>query len=234
MPSPVRRGSAWRRCLRRAFALAIAVLLAAAACSRRATQAPVVWRFDNLESIGGHEVTVAGDPRVIDTPKGKALEFDGVDDGIFLEVHPIEGMERFTAEVVFRPYPDGPEEQRFLHMQQNGSTERLMFETRLTKDGRWFLDTFIKTGEDRHTLYAEEFEHGFGPWFHAAVVVDGRTFRHYVNGKLELATEIDYRAQGPGKTSLGVRQNRVYWFKGAVRVARFTPRPLPPEEFLVP
>ena len=44
----------------------------------------VIWELDNLEEIGGHKVTVVGEPKVIDTPQGKAIEFDGVDDGIFL------------------------------------------------------------------------------------------------------------------------------------------------------
>ena len=50
----------------------------------------IIWELDNLEAIGGHKVTVEGKPKVIDTPYGKALEFDGVDDGIFLDVHPAD------------------------------------------------------------------------------------------------------------------------------------------------
>jgi hypothetical protein len=38
--------------------------------------------------------------------------------------------------------------------------------------------------------------------------------------------------QGPGHTSVGVRINRQYYFKGAVRMARFTRRALAPSEFL--
>jgi hypothetical protein len=33
-------------------------------------------------------------------------------------------------------------------------------------------------------------------------------------------------------TSIGVRQNKIYWFKGAVRKARFSNRALPPNEFM--
>jgi hypothetical protein len=29
-----------------------------------------------------------------------------------------------------------------------------------------------------------------------------------------------------------VRLNKVHWFRGAIHTARFTPRPLPPREFL--
>ena len=69
----------------------------------RAAEDSVLWLLDNLESIGGHEVRVEGDPRVIETPHGKAIEFDGIDDGIFLDVHPLAGKTEFTAEVLFKP-----------------------------------------------------------------------------------------------------------------------------------
>src|SRR5438128_1966313 len=41
-----------------------------------------LWTFDRLDRIGGHKTTVLGDPRLVDTPVGKAIEFDGVDDAI--------------------------------------------------------------------------------------------------------------------------------------------------------
>lgn len=192
----------------------------------------VVWDLDNLTAIGGHKVTVEGDPVVIDTPLGKAIEFDGVDDGIFLDVHPLEGLSTFTVEVVFKPYVDGAAEQRFFHMQENSSESRVMFETRLVQNERWFLDTFIKSGEQNVTLYASEDEHPIGPWYHAAIVVDKDSFKHFVNGNLELSSALGYMAQHEGKTSLGVRLNRVHWFKGAIKTIRFTPRVLDPEQFL--
>ena len=62
--------------------------------------------------------------------------------------------------------------------------------------------------------------------------MDGTTFKHYVNGSLELSTEIEFEAFKPGRSSIGVRQNEVYWYKGAIRKARFTPHILSPEQFL--
>jgi hypothetical protein len=54
---------------------------------------------------------------------------------------------------------------------------------------------------------------------------------HFVNGEKELeATDVKFGPLGPGKISLGVRQNRLYWFKGAIREVRFTPAALPPEK----
>lgn len=192
----------------------------------------VVWSLDNLQSIAGNPVSVAGDPRVIDSPNGKAIEFDGVDDGIFLDVHPLAGMSTFTVEVIFKPYAEGAPEQRFLHMQENASDDRVMFETRLVGDDRWFLDTFIKSGDQKVPLYAIDNQHAVDTWYHAAIVVDDGSFRHFVDGQLELSEHIQFDLQHAGRTSLGVRLNKVNWFKGAIRTVRFTPRVLTPDEFL--
>ena len=62
-----------------------------------------VWSFDRLANIGGNPTTVLGEPRLVDTPLGKVLEFDGVDDALFIDDHPLAGTRAFTFEVVFRP-----------------------------------------------------------------------------------------------------------------------------------
>lgn len=193
----------------------------------------MIWEFDNLERIGGHAVTVIGEPQVIDTPEGKAIEFDGEDDGILLPVHPLAGMDQFTAEVIFNPYAEGRKAQRFFHMEETGETEdRVMFETRLTDDGLWFLDTYVKSGENSYPQLAEDYKHPIEPWWHAAIVMDDSTISHYVNGELEMSSPVIFEPQEPGQTSVGMRLNQVHWYKGAVRVARFTPEPLKPEAFL--
>jgi hypothetical protein len=195
--------------------------------------APVFWRIDNLKEIGGHKVTVVGEPRRVASTDLDWLEFDGRDDGIFLDVHPLAGAKQFTAEVIFRPDADGPAEQRFFHMQENDSENRILFETRL-REGKWFLDTFIQSGEAGATLFAEKFQHPLGKWYHAAIVVDGKEMRAYVNGQLEMSTPLAFEPQKAGKTSLGVRINKVFWFKGAIRGVRFTRRVMEPKEFLKP
>src|SRR5262245_8803399 len=78
----------------------------------------VVWKLDNLTSIGGHPVTVVGAPKLVDTDSGTAVEFNGTTDGLFLDVNPLAGLERFTLEIEFQPAPDGGEEQRFVHFQE--------------------------------------------------------------------------------------------------------------------
>lgn len=192
------------------------------------------WKLDNLKSIGGHAVTVVGNPRVIETDAGKAIEFDGVQDGVFVDANLLAGLKEYTAEVIFLPVADGPKEQRFLHFQPTGTEDRGLFETRLTPDGQWFLDTYLQTGEAKQTLYADKFLHPLGPWYHAAITVDGRTMRHFVNGKEELSADVALSPLGPGRTSIGMRFNQVHWFKGAIREIRVTPAILSPAEFLKP
>ena len=61
---------------------------------------------------------------------------------------------------------------------------------------------------------------------------DGKEFSNYVDGVREGAAELQLAPHGPGHASVGVRINKVFYFKGAVRLARFTRRALPPSEFL--
>src|SRR5262245_39567913 len=78
----------------------------------------VTWNFDRLDRIGGNSVAIHGQPKVIDTPEGKAILFDGVDDAIQLEVHPLAGAGTFTWEAVFRP-DGGQAEQRWFHLEES-------------------------------------------------------------------------------------------------------------------
>jgi hypothetical protein len=203
--------------------------------ARLPAQSPqaIEWRIDNLKQIGGHAVTAVGDPRLVEGPEHRVVEFDGVDDALFVDVHPLAGRRQFTAEVFFRPAADGPKEQRFFHLQADGSEDRVLFETRLTDDGKWFLDTYVKSTGGECTLYAQDHTHPIGPWYHAAIVIDGRTMRHYVNGQLELSQPLMFEPHAAGRTSIGVRINKVHWYKGAIGWARFTPRALEPKEMAV-
>jgi hypothetical protein len=212
------------------FALAFAVFTSGGQPSGHAVRSEV-WQIDKLETIGGHATTVIGNPRVIDAPGGKAVLFDGVDDALLVQANPIAGLQAFTVEAVFRPDSGGNKEQRWLHIQGNTRDDRVLLEIRVEGD-QWFLDTFIKSGENRRTLYAENFKHPLGQWYHVALVFDGSTMKHYVDGREELSGPLTIAPLDDGKTSLGVRMNRVNWFKGAIWKARFTPRALAPKEFM--
>lgn len=194
------------------------------------TMASEVWTFDRLDRVGGHPTKILGNPRVVDTPLGKVTEFDGVDDALFVEVHPLAGAGTFTWEAIFRP-DGGAREQRWFHLQENGSENRMLFEIRVEGD-RWFLDSFNFSTTGTATLMNKASLHPLGAWYHVAAVYDGREFRNYVNGVQDGAAEVQLSPQGPGRSSIGVRINLVNYFRGAIHSARFTRRALAPGEFL--
>lgn len=214
---------------------ACATLLSAFFVTLSAQPAQETWVFDRIDEIGGHKTQVLGHPRVIDSPVGKAIEFNGQDDGLLLDVHPLAGASQFTWEAIFRP-DGGNAEQRWFHLEQNPATgddadNRMLFEIRVI-DGRWCLDAFNHSGPVQKALLFRNKLHDLGAWYHVAAVYDGQEFRSYVNGVQEGAAQIHLTPQGPGRTSIGVRLNQLYYFKGAIHLARFTPRALAPSEFL--
>ncbi len=190
-----------------------------------------MWNFDSITQIGGHAVTAEGRPHLISTPAGKAVQFDGVADALFLDVHPLAGAATFTWEVIFRPDAGGAAEQRFFHFQENAAETRMLFEIRVIA-GSWCLDSFALSGAESKALMDRGKLHPLGVWHHAAAVYDGREYRNYVDGVLEGAAEVHLAPQGPGRTSIGTRIDRRDYFKGAVLAARMTNRALPPADFL--
>ena len=192
----------------------------------------IEWVLDNLTSIGGHAVSVVGAPRVVQTPIGPAVEFDGSSDGVFVDASPIEGLKAFTVEVLFEPAGDGPEEQRFLHVSETGSENRLLFETRTLPGGSWCLDTFLRHSDLSRTLIDRHLAHPAGNWHVVALAYDGTTMTHYVDGVRELSGDVAFPPLGAGRTSIGVRQNLISWFKGRIRLVRVTPVALPAARLL--
>lgn len=215
------------------YGLLLIGVLQSASPAAAAEGGEVFWRIETPQSVGGNSVEVLGAPKPIGAGWGTVLEFDGKDDGLIVQANPLAGLKSFTVEIVFRPDPDGPPEQRFLHFQE-ADDHRALIETRVTGDGNWFLDTFLKSGEPEKTLYAKEHLHRAGRWFHAALTYDGKLMRHFVNGALELEGEVSFKPMTGGKTSIGCRMNRVYWFKGAIASVRVSPGALEPEAFTIP
>jgi hypothetical protein len=196
----------------------------------------VTWTFDRLENIGGHKTTVLGQPKVIASSVGRAVEFDGVDDALFIDNHPLSGATTFTWEAIFRP-DGGQREQRWFHLSEQDprtgadTDNRMLFEIRVVDD-QWYLDSFTQSGTESRALMNRQALHALRAWYHVASVYDGREFRNYVDGVLEGSAQLHLAPQGPGHTSVGVRINKVFYFKGAVHLARFTRRALSPSEFL--
>jgi PelA/Pel-15E family pectate lyase len=196
------------------------------------TRAPVDWRLETLQRIGGHPVTVVGNPKVVDTDIGPAIAFDGADDGLFVDVNPLDGLKAFTVETVFKPAPGGPEEQRFLHFEEARTGNRALMELRRRADDRWALDTYLRSGEAGLTLLDRNRTHPADRWYVAALTYDGKTMTHYVDGVREMSGETAFAPLQGGRTSIGVRQNRVSWFKGQIHRIRVTGAALTPPSLL--
>lgn len=192
-------------------------------------------KLDSLDSIGGFPVSKIGEPSIVETSAGKAIAFNGIDDGLILRGNPLSNAVSFTIEVIFKPeasYPDNIE-QRFIHIQNlKNENSRILVELRLTNDDQWFLDTFIKSDESALTLYAEKFLHPVGEWQHAALVYEEGIMKHFVNGIEEMSGSINYIPIEEGATSIGMRINKVSWFKGTIQTIKMTPKALKPKEFI--
>lgn len=219
---------------------ALSAGLSASAMGRRSTRdAPdqTRWTFDRLSNIGGAPTTVEGDPRLIDTPHGKAVLFDGVDDRLVIDRHPLAGMAQFTFEALFRP-DGGVFAQRWFHLNEEdptpgapASVTRMLFEIRVTGEA-WSLDAFATGPGYKQTLLFLDKTFPVGRWYWVAQSYDGKTYRAFVNGQLQGEVEMAFKPQGQGRSSVGARMNKVDYFKGALREARFTPRALAPEALL--
>ena len=193
------------------------------------------WSFDNLGKIGGHAVTVEGAPKLIETGAGKAVQFDGAEDILYVANHPLAGAETWTIEAVFRP-DGGAFEQRWLHLAEadaaNGDAQspRTLFEIRVV-DGGWYLDAFTTGPGYNKALIVPENLFPLGRWASVQQSFDGKIYRAYVGGVLQAEAEIAYVPQGAGRTGVGMRINKATPFHGAVHSARFTPRALTPAAF---
>ncbi len=212
-----------------AVSLAICALLAVAMSACTAGSPPLVWKLQDISRVGDYATSVSGSPRVVSEGGESAICFDGASDAIFVAHNPIAEWREFTIEALIKPDARGHEEQRFLHIQDERDS-RLLLETRLTDRGEWTLDTFLFVSpEVRLTLLDREQVHPAEQWHWVALTFDGETMIHYVNGKKELEGKIAFQPMTSGRTSIGVRQNKVSWYKGCIREVRFTPSALAAE-----
>jgi enamine deaminase RidA (YjgF/YER057c/UK114 family) len=196
-----------------------------------------VWRFDQTSSLGGYATKVLGHPQMVETPYGKAVLFNGRDDALFTDVHPLTGAKTWTWEVIFRPDEGGAAEQRFFHLSVldpatgTDTNDRMLFEIR-TRNGEWCLDSFVMAQDQSKTLLNCRKLHPLGKWYRVTAVYDGKMLKNYVGGELQGEGEVHLSPQGAGHSSVGVRINLQDYFKGAIFEARFTERALAPEGFL--
>jgi hypothetical protein len=219
--------------LKNSLAVALLAITAFAFLAGKKAIAPaqtIVWKLQRPNLVGNYKPVILGNPLVIKDKTGTSLSFNGVNDGLIIPKIPIEGWSRFTIEVLFKPAGDGPSAPRFIHFQDT-IMNRGTVEVRVTPHGRWYLDTFLKNGKadkaDKGlTLIDSTIQHQADQWYWAALVYDGKRMTSYVNSKKELEGEIDFPPMTSGNISLGVRLNKVNWFKGLIREIRFHPAAL--------
>jgi hypothetical protein len=233
---PARAGRPW-------FAAASCLALALAA-GAPASAAQELWRFDQTASLGGHPTKILGAPRLIDTEIGKAVAFNGVDDALFVGVHPLAGAATWTWEMIFKPDADGHPAQRIFHLQsvdpatgQDYPNERMLFEIRIVagtdgKPAQWCLDSFATADGQSRTLLNCEKLHPFGPWYRVTAVYDGKMLHNYVGDELQGEGDLALPPERPGRASVGTRIDLRDYYKGAMYEARFTRRALAPADFL--
>ena len=175
---------------------------------------------------------ILGDPSEIKVKGGKAFEFNG-NDGLYIKGMPLAGLESFTVEAIIKPYSNGPKEQRYMHM-GSYDNERITMETRINPDGTWYADCFLRLSPFKSkTLIDPSKTHPADRWYNVTFTVGPEGIASYVDGVLECSDDIPYKPViNSGITSLGVRQNKVGWYTGAIYKVRVSPGILKPEEFL--
>lgn len=194
------------------------------------------WDINSLTSIGGHSVTVNGNPEVVSTDLGDAVEFDGDGDQLIVDANPIGTEKEFTIEMIFKP-TGTYYEPRIIHIGElSGSGDRVMMEIRVDLlDEEWSLDGYLDTDLSELALLDEELGHPMNEWMHAAVTYADNTFKTYVNGVEELSGEVLFDNQvisEASKTSIGARMNYQHFFEGIIRKLKISYKALPPDEFI--
>jgi hypothetical protein len=139
-------------------------------------------------------------------------------------------MNQFTIEAIFHPESGGSFEQRFLHLGMD-KEDRLLLETRTTENNLWYLDAFIATGAAANPLFDKENCIRSIDGHHVAFVIDNGYLTSYVDGIREMADKTVLTPMQGGRTSIGVRQNKISWFKGSIYSIKITDTVLAPEQF---
>jgi hypothetical protein len=211
-----------------------------------ATGNRIVWDVDNLTGIGGFPVTSTGNPTVISTPYGDALEFNpaieadpavGTGDRIQVQGNPLGADTEFTIEMIFNPYASTaslqPRVFHICHPDSAASGVRTMtMETR--SSDAWYGDFFIKSINASGIMDAAK-THPTGQWTHMAMTYKSGVINGYVNGLLDVTypstTTVYTGLPSNAEVSLGGRMQGKYYFRGAIRQLIFTPKALEPADF---
>lgn len=224
---------------RRLILMSVSLLLLIFILSDCNSEKAEFWSINNLKEIGGHNVTVFGNPEVVDTKLGKAVKFDGDGDMLLVDFNPLGNTTEFTVEVVLKPEAAYPEniKPRFLHFQDPDDLDakRLMVELRVNEENQCYLDAFLNTDTSSLALIDPKLVHSTEEWLHAAVTYKNNTLTTYVNGEKQLSGSIGYKdafINPTGKVAIGGRMNKVDYFRGLIKTLKVSKVALEPVDFI--
>lgn len=202
-----------------------------------------IWLINNLTEIDGKGVVVYGNPKIIVTEKGSAMEFNadasnapatGKGDRIQIKGNPLGiSANDFTIEMIFKPYLTTTDfAPRVLHIcsPDSMSGPRVMtMEIRSTNV--WNTDFYIKSVTGSGIMGSKKYQ--TGQWMHLAMTYKNGELKGYVNGEIDVSYVGSKYTGLPAnaEVSLGGRMNNVNYFKGAVLKLIFTSEALEPSQF---
>jgi hypothetical protein len=180
-----------------------------------------IWSLNSTDGLKPDSVTVWGNPRNNSLADGRrCLSFDGKQDGLLIHHNPIAGAKHFTIQVIFKPYPSYPDNiaQRFLHIQDpENNDHRILMELRLNDHNQWSADLFMSAGADSLLLRDPSRGHPLNRWDTMMLSYQQGIMKAYVNGVRESSGKVKFAPLGKSAViSIGVRQNRISWFHGAI------------------
>lgn len=188
------------------------------------------WVVSSLLKSDLSNAQINGNPTIINSSFGEVVYFNGVDDALLLNEIPINNAKVFTLEMIFKPDENAPFEQRILHIGEIKG-DRLLLEIRAVNTN-WYFDGFVASGKNKLALIDDKLIHPLCKWYHVALVVTPNSLTTYVNGIKELHENYSFKPINNGKTSIGVRMNKVSWFKGTIYKIKITPKQLKPNKFM--
>lgn len=197
---------------------------------RTETTSETEWLLAHLLREKSSQIEISGNPKIVPSPYGEAISFNGIDDALFLNELPLQSLQEFTVEMIFKPETNGIFEQRILHIGESKG-DRMLLEIRAV-DSNWYFDGYTASGTNKKALIDEKLIHPLEKWYHVAFVVTPKKRTTFVNGKQELQLNFPFLPIENGQTSIGVRMNKVCWFKGVIYKIRITPKQIEPQNFM--
>ncbi len=94
---------------------------------KKEINATTEWLLAHLLQSKSSNVEVSGNPKIVNSPYGEAVSFNGIDDALFLNELPLKSVQEFTVEMIFKPELKGVFEQRILHIGES-TKDRMLLE----------------------------------------------------------------------------------------------------------